>query len=141
GVPHFRVVFDLERFPAPRVVAWAPFEAPRLGRVKLERFRYRDGNDVLHDLGPDDLACHGCSQLGDCHVFATVPPRLCFAPTGGVSTVEGSGRLEPLGPVETFGRLTAALAEKQATIEQLTRRVEALRQNSSVLSRLRGLFK
>ena len=149
-VPQFRLVFDLERFPSPRVIAWAPFEGPRLGRVKIERFRYRDAGGALHDLGPGDLTGHGCSRHGDIYVFDTVEPRLSFSPPGPVRQLEVAGRLELLPAGETFGRLTAALAEKQATIERLTRRVQALQAAGVRPSlwarmrqrarRLRGLF-
>jgi glycosyltransferase involved in cell wall biosynthesis len=135
-VPQFGLVFDLGRFPAPRVIAWAPFEEPRLGRVKVERFRYRDASDVVHDLGPGDISCHGCSLVGDYFVFDTAEPRLYFSPPGPVKELEIGGRLELLPPRETYGKLTAALAEKQATIDRLTHQVEQLRKNTSLWLRL-----
>jgi glycosyltransferase involved in cell wall biosynthesis len=136
-VPEFKLVFDLERFPTPRAVAWAPFEGPRLGRARIDRFRYRGSDGAAHDLGPADLTCHSCSRAGDYFVFDSVDPRLIFAPPGPVRQLEIAGRLELVPEAETYGRLTAALAEKQAAVERMTREVEALRQGTSLWSRLR----
>jgi glycosyltransferase involved in cell wall biosynthesis len=139
-VPRFRLVFDLDRFASPRVIAWVPFEGPRLGRVKVERCRYRDAGGAWHDLGPGDLTRHGCSRTGDEYVFDTVQPRLSFAPPGPVMQLEVAGRLDLVPAAETFGRLTAALAEKQATIDRLTRQVKALQSGGdgrSLWARLR----
>jgi glycosyltransferase involved in cell wall biosynthesis len=135
-VPEFKLVFDLERFPAPRAVAWAPFEGPRLGRARIDRFRYRGADGAAHDLGPADLTCHSCSRAGDYFVFDSVDPRLIFAPPGSVKQLEIAGRLELVPEAETYGRLTAALAEKQAAVERLTREVETLRRGTSLWSRL-----
>jgi glycosyltransferase involved in cell wall biosynthesis len=131
-VPQFQLVFDLARFTSPRIIAWMPFEEPRLGQVKVERFRYRDTNDVLHDLGPGDLSCHACTRVGDYHVFDTVEPRLYFSPPGPVKHLEIVGRLELVPPGESFSRLTTALAEKQATIDRLTGEIERLKQGWSL---------
>ena len=135
-VPDFKLVFDLGRFPAPRAVAWAPFEGPRLGRVRIDRFRYRGADGAVYDLGPADLTYHSCSRAGDYFVFDSVDPRLIFAPPGPIKQLEVAGRLELLPEAETYGRLTAALAEKQATVERLTREVETLRRGTSLWSRL-----
>jgi glycosyltransferase involved in cell wall biosynthesis len=135
-VPHFSLRFDLERFTAPRTIAWVPFEEPRLGRVWIEWFRYRDGGGVLHDLGPDALSCHGCSRDGDGWSFDTVEPRLYFSPPGAVKQLEIAGRLELLSQGETCARLTTALAQKGATIERLTRQVEALGRQRSLWTRM-----
>jgi glycosyltransferase involved in cell wall biosynthesis len=135
-VADFHLVFDLGRFPAPRAVAWAPFEGPRLGKVRIDRFRYRGADGAVHDLSPADLTCHSCSRAGDYIVFDSVDPRLIFAPPGPVKRLEVAGRLELVPEAETYGRLTAALAEKQATVERLTREVETLRRGTSLWSRL-----
>src|SRR5207253_11057510 len=83
---------------------------------------------VLRDLGPGDLSCHACTRVGDDYVFDSGEPRLFFSPPGPVGQLEVAGHLELVPPGETLGRLTAALAEKQATVEHLTRQVEALEQ-------------
>jgi glycosyltransferase involved in cell wall biosynthesis len=134
-VPQFSLVFDLERFRTPRIIAWAPFEEPRLGRVKVERFRCWDSGGAVHNLAPGDLSCHGCTHVGDCHIFDTTEPRLYFVPPGPVKYLEIAGRLELQTLAQTCHRLTSAAAEKQVTIDNLTRQVESY--ETSLWSRLR----
>jgi glycosyltransferase involved in cell wall biosynthesis len=145
---HFRVVFELGNFACPRIIAWAPSEEPWLGRVKVRHFRYRDATDVVHDLDPSGLSRHACSYLDGYHVFDGVDPRLLFFPSGQVKQLEVAGRLELLPPAETHSRLSRALVEQQATIEQLKQRLAAARPYSwwyqrarRGVGRLRSLFK
>jgi hypothetical protein len=100
--------------------------------VKVERFRYRGSDGTWHELYPWDLGCHACSAAGEYHVFDSVEPRLFFHPQGPVSRLEIAGQLELLSPEETFAAPSAALAEKQATIERLERELEHLQQGPFV---------
>ena len=136
----FQFGFDLERFVSPRTIAWAPFEEPRLGRVKVERFRYQDAAGAFHDLAPGELGCHGCSRDGDWFVFESVEPRLYFSPGGAVKRLEIAGLLELLPPGETCKRLTKALAEKQALIDALQQRTSLWSRLHRRAHRLRGLL-
>jgi glycosyltransferase involved in cell wall biosynthesis len=121
--PHFRVVFDLERFAAPRTVAWIPFEHLRLGRVKVERFRYLDASGTVHDHDPRNLPRHACSLVDDYFVFELPEARLYFSPPGPVKQLEVAGQLELLTPSETCARLTAAVKDRQSALEQVQRRL------------------
>ncbi len=132
-VPQFWLNFNLEQFSSPRTIAWVPFEEPRLGRIKVERFRYRDANDVVHDLAPASLSRHACTFVGGEHVFDSIDARLYFAPPGRVKQLEVSGRMELLPPAQTCARLASALAEKQATIDQLARQLSALTEKQATM--------
>ena len=125
--PTFSDAQNLQRFRAPHLIAWAPCAEPRLGRVKVERFCYRDADDRLHELRLADLGCHACALQGEYHVFDSVEPRLFFSPPGPVRRLEISGRQELRTLADVYAQLSAALTQKQATIEQLTDEIALLK--------------
>jgi glycosyltransferase involved in cell wall biosynthesis len=112
----FHLVFDLRKFGALRSVAWIPFEELRLGRLRIEHFRYVDVDGVVHEIDGRVLASHGCKCIDDWWVFERPDPRLFFTPPGPGKRIEITGRLELLSHHETISRLVAAPAVTREAI-------------------------